>query len=280
MASFTLAAHYVDSAVDTTGRPLIGTPVSVFLSGTQTLATLYTDSTKATVAPNPTTTTSEGNLDFFVAPGPYDLVATIGGVVQPKVTVVVDPDPVDVLSAINQGVSGVASFNTRTGAVTLATADVTGTGVTLDQIAAPAANVAMNAKKITGLANGTASSDAAAFGQIPTNVGLQIENLNPVTMPAGGTQAVPDVTSDTMNVFTFGAGNATLTFPTAANGKSFLLALVQDATGSRTVTWPANIKWPSATPPVLTTVAAKMDIFEFFVLDGTNWVGITVAQNV
>lgn len=31
-----------------------------------------------------------------------------------------------------------------------------------------AAAVAMNAKKITGLANGTASTDAAAFGQIPT----------------------------------------------------------------------------------------------------------------
>lgn len=42
---------------------------------------------------------------------------------------------------------------------------------TLDQIATlhpPAANWSNNAKKITGLANGTAASDAAAFGQIPT----------------------------------------------------------------------------------------------------------------
>ncbi len=42
--------------------------------------------------------------------------------------------------------------------------------VTLDAIAtanATAAAVAMNAKKITGLANGSASDDAAAFGQIP-----------------------------------------------------------------------------------------------------------------
>lgn len=38
---------------------------------------------------------------------------------------------------------------------------------TLDQVGAPAANVALNAKKITGLANGTVSTDAAAFGQIP-----------------------------------------------------------------------------------------------------------------
>lgn len=38
----------------------------------------------------------------------------------------------------------------------------------LDQMAAPTTAVAMNNQKITGLANGTASTDAAAFGQIPT----------------------------------------------------------------------------------------------------------------
>lgn len=37
----------------------------------------------------------------------------------------------------------------------------------LDQFAAPAANVAMNSKKLTGLANGTVATDAAAYGQIP-----------------------------------------------------------------------------------------------------------------
>lgn len=44
---------------------------------------------------------------------------------------------------------------------------------TLDEIAAlhpPAAAVAMNGKKITGLANGAAGTDAAAFGQIPTTL--------------------------------------------------------------------------------------------------------------
>ncbi len=39
---------------------------------------------------------------------------------------------------------------------------------------ATAANVAMNSKKITGLANGTASTDAAAFGQIPTTTGAAL----------------------------------------------------------------------------------------------------------
>lgn len=38
---------------------------------------------------------------------------------------------------------------------------------TLDQVLAPTANVALNSQKITGLAQGTAATDAAAFGQIP-----------------------------------------------------------------------------------------------------------------
>lgn len=40
----------------------------------------------------------------------------------------------------------------------------------LDQMAAPTAAVAMNAQKITGLANGSTPTDAAAFGQIPTSL--------------------------------------------------------------------------------------------------------------
>lgn len=39
---------------------------------------------------------------------------------------------------------------------------------TLDQVNVPAANISLNSHKITSLANGTAATDAAAFGQIPT----------------------------------------------------------------------------------------------------------------
>jgi hypothetical protein len=37
----------------------------------------------------------------------------------------------------------------------------------LDQVASPTAAVSLNSQKLTGLANGTAATDAAAFGQIP-----------------------------------------------------------------------------------------------------------------
>ena len=167
--------------------------------------------------------------------------------------------------------------------------------------------IAMGSNKITGLANGTASTDAAAFGQIPTalppngtaggdlsgtypnptvakvngvaaaSIALVQENVNTVGT-SGSAQTIPDVTSDTINYITLTA-NCTFTFPTAAAGKSFLLGLLQDATGSRTVTWPGTVKWSGGTAPTLTTTASKLDVFSFVCLDGTNWVGVTAGLN-
>lgn len=86
------------------------------------------------------------------------------------------------------GGGDVTSVFTRTGAVTAQTGDYTAAQVgalpssdDLSAIAtanATAGNVAMNSHKITGLANGTAATDAAAFGQIPASL--------PPTGTAGG----------------------------------------------------------------------------------------------
>lgn len=61
------------------------------------------------------------------------------------------------------------------------------TSTTLDQVAAPAANVALNSKKITGLANGTVASDAAAFGQIPTSIGNVVHGTKTSSVSTSGT---------------------------------------------------------------------------------------------
>lgn len=67
-------------------------------------------------------------------------------------------------------------------------------------------------------------------------------------------------------------GNCTFTF-TAPNGPcSILLVLIQDGTGSRTVTWPAAVKWPGGTAPTLSTGAAAVDIIAFY-YNGTNYYG-------
>jgi hypothetical protein len=72
-------------------------------------------------------------------------------------------------------------------------------------------------------------------------------------------------------------GSATITMPTATAGRSFILLLTQDGTGSRTVTW-STVKWPGGTNPTITATASRQDIYSFFA-DGTNWYGTTVGQN-
>jgi hypothetical protein len=104
------------------------------------------------------------------------------------------------------------------------------------------------------------------------------EQVNGVGASAAAV-TLPDVTVATIHRVVLTAA-CTLTFPTAAFGKSFTLALVQDATGSRTVTWPASVKWPGGTAPTLTTTANKTDVFSFVCVDGTNWIGTTRGQNL
>lgn len=107
-----------------------------------------------------------------------------------------------------------------------------------------------------------------------------VEVVNTVAA-SGAAQTIPDpsvVGNATINRLTLTA-NCTLTFPTATTS-SFTLVLVQDGTGSRTVTWPANTKWVGGTAPTLSTGAGKIDWLGFACADGTNWVGFVNGLDV
>lgn len=67
-------------------------------------------------------------------------------------------------------------------------------------------------------------------------------------------------------------GNCTFTFTAPGGPCSLVLKLIQDGTGSRTVTWPATVHWPGGTAPTLTTTANKVDIITFY-WDGTTYFG-------
>lgn len=85
------------------------------------------------------------------------------------------------------------------------------------------------------------------------------------------------LTGGTLQILTL-TGNCTFTFPTPTAGQSFTLFLKQDATGSRTATWPATVKWPSSFAPVITSTANKGDKY-VFTADGTYWWGSNAGQN-
>jgi hypothetical protein len=59
------------------------------------------------------------------------------------------------------------------------------------------------------------------------------------------------------------------------------IAAKQDATGGRTITWPAGIKWPGGSAPPATTTANATDIWSLMTYDGgTTWVGSLSVKNV
>lgn len=69
-------------------------------------------------------------------------------------------------------------------------------------------------------------------------------------------------------------GNRTMAAPTnLVDGGTYVLRVIQDGTGSRTITWNSVFKWPGGTAPVLSTAASAVDVITF-VSDGTNMYGV------
>lgn len=75
-------------------------------------------------------------------------------------------------------------------------------------------------------------------------------------------------------------GNRTLALANASAGQAFLVVLVQDATGSRTVTWWTGILWPGGTVPTLTTTAGKADVFSFICTAAGAYYGFLAGANL
>jgi hypothetical protein len=68
---------------------------------------------------------------------------------------------------------------------------------------------------------------------------------------------------DASNVFTTTLTANVTTAPTlssANDGQTLNWFLTQDATGSRTMTWPTAFKWPGGTAGVLSTAANSVDL--------------------
>jgi hypothetical protein len=119
------------------------------------------------------------------------------------------------------------------------------------------------------LTNKTLTSPAVTTGAL-TNPTVTDYVESVVAIGNTGTSQTIALTSGTVQTATL-TGNCTFTMPTATAGKSFILLLKQDGTGSRTATF-TGVKFNAAGAPTITATANKMDILTF-VADGTNWYG-------
>ena len=71
-------------------------------------------------------------------------------------------------------------------------------------------------------------------------------------------------------------GTTTITFsnaPSSGNAKNFSVLVLQDSTGSRTLSWGNTIYWAGGTTPPATTAASARDLWQFVTYDGgsTFW---------
>ena len=77
------------------------------------------------------------------------------------------------------------------------------------------------------------------------------------------------------------AGNRTLALPSnpLGSGQYASLLVIQDGTGSRTLTWNAAYEFKDDTAPTLTTTASKGDLFTFR-YNGAKWLEVGRNQNL
>ena len=104
------------------------------------------------------------------------------------------------------------------------------------------------------------------------------QNFNATTLVDGASiswdASANQVTSVTIT------DNRTMAAPTnLVDGAVYLLVIIQDGTGSRTMSWNAVFKFTGGTAPTLTTTAAAKDILVFY-SDGTNMYEIGRSLNV
>ena len=183
-----------------------------------------------------------------------------------------------------------ASDITASGIVTALTAVVTGQS-TLSDVAA----CAITASTLV-VASGISASDVTASNVVASNVTaseitsqvastpikFNDAHFSPVTSytPEGAATATLDVSQAATHKITMPAGNITIAVSNETVGQYFIIEILQDGVGSRTVTWFAGISWAGGAAPTLTVTASKKDTFGFRVTGADTYDGYIVGQNV
>lgn len=121
-----------------------------------------------------------------------------------------------------------------------------------------------------GALTGLADDDHSAYTTVIGGGG----DTRQVHGNTGATETV-DLANGNAHDLTLDAATVTLTLAATAAGVQceLYLYLHQDASGSRLVSWPGSVQWPTAAP-ILATTALDMDLVRLVTLDGGfNWFG-------
>ena len=103
-------------------------------------------------------------------------------------------------------------------------------------------------------------------------------NYSETTLTDGSTISWNASTEDVAKV-TLGGNRTIGAASSATTGQFISLLVIQDGTGSRTLTWNAAYEFAADTAPTLTTTAAKGDLFVFR-YNGSKWLEVGRNQNL
>jgi hypothetical protein len=158
-----------------------------------------------------------------------------------------------------------------------------------DVVAGMTPSGVLNTYGIVASGAGVTLSDGGTIGSVSDPDAIAIASTGAVTFskatkPALEANSYADPTDfnlNTANVHTLTlGGNPTLTVSNETAGQKFMVRLLQDGTGSRTVTWFSTIKWAGGSAPTLTTTPAKADVVGFIVTGTDTYDGFVVGQNI
>lgn len=140
--------------------------------------------------------------------------------------------------------------------------------------------------KTTGSLSTKASTTHAATHATAGSDPVSAASIGAVSVIDGGKETVAQPTASGANTaISLASGNVqlltlnastTISLTGATNGVACSLSLYcqQDGVGSRTITWPASVKWPNGVAPTLSTGANKVDLIVLETLNGgTLWFG-------
>lgn len=139
-------------------------------------------------------------------------------------------------------------------------------------------NLTLNAKGA-----GTITLGSVSTGQIvlATKTSLLGTYTTPQSYtPAGAATSTMLLNSSDVHFITMPAGNITIALSGPTTGQSFVIRILQDSVGSRTVTWFSTIRWAGGSAPTLTTTANKVDVIGFLCTGGGTYDGAVLMANV
>ena len=235
---------YQDVVQDRNGNAVVGAVVKVYATGTSNLSTISATDGGASInqTTSPLTTDANGEFEFFIDAGTYDLGVTRGGY-----------DTVTQTGILIGGGTAAGPTWEEYAPNSYYTSDEVNVDVIYVDI-----DLAVNGSTVLGdtFVNKGLQETRKEIPEFDVSVSIGSLFTKVLSAPA---------------VLTFGS---VLTGTIAVT--SFTLEITNSG-GARTITWPASVVWPS--PGTVPTPTTGVDVYTFYTRDdGVTWRGALVAS--